>query len=67
MTPDEREDLLRKNWMTHDAMWFFHTLQECGIETANKINHAAIRAMAAVEVRRITKILGIGEIRTLTD
>ena len=31
-------DLLNKCWMTHDGMWFFHCLQENGIEITNRIN-----------------------------
>ena len=26
-----------KNWMTHDAMWFLHCLQACGIEETNRL------------------------------
>ena len=36
------KELLVKCWMTHDAMWFLHTLNDGGIEKANKINKAAI-------------------------
>ena len=42
-------DLLGKGWLTHDGMWFYHCLQECGIEKTNKINRAAVEALAAVE------------------
>jgi hypothetical protein len=48
----ELKEILIKNWMTHDAMWLYHCLQECGIERTNKINKAAIRSMAAIEIRR---------------
>jgi hypothetical protein len=39
------KEILTKNWMIHDAMWFYHCLNECGIETTNKINKAAIKYM----------------------
>ena len=45
LPPDELKELLIKGWMTHDGMWFYHCLQECGIEKTNRINKAAIRAM----------------------
>ena len=51
----ELKDLLVKCWMTHDAMWFYHCLQECGIEKTNRINRAAVKAVAAVEIRRLRK------------
>ncbi len=63
---DEKEirELLNKNWMTHDAMWFFHCMQELGMETTNKINKAAVNSMAGIEAKRYQKLLGIKEIKT---
>ncbi|MDD5312776.1 MAG: DUF6125 family protein [Dehalococcoidia bacterium] len=63
----ELRELLNKNWMTHDAMWFYNCLRECGIETANRLNQSAIRSMAAVEIKRIQKAVGIGKIETFAD
>lgn len=54
-------DLLQRCWMTHDGMWFFHCLQEFGIETANRLNKAAIQSLAPLEVGRIRDVLGLGE------
>ncbi len=54
----ELKELLNKNWMTHDAMWFASCLQEFGIEKANKMNKAAIRQLGPIECRRIHKALG---------
>ena len=56
----EIRDLLGKGWLTHDGMWFYHTYQELGIEKANKLNKAAIRSLAPIEIKRIRKALGIG-------
>ena len=53
-------DLLGKGWLTHDGMWFYHTYQEFGIEKANRLNKAAIRSLAPIEIKRIKKALGIG-------
>jgi hypothetical protein len=61
---DELKELLVKGWMTHDAMWFYSCLQECGIEKTNRINKAAIRAMSAIEIKRIQKVVGAGNIET---
>ena len=52
-------DLLGKCWMTHDGMWFFHCLQEFGIEATNKINKSAIQSLASIEIKRIKHVLGI--------
>ena len=63
----ELKELLNKGWMTHDAMWFYNCLQECGIEKTNKINRAAVKAMAAVEIKRMKKALGVGDITNFDD
>ena len=58
LSKNELKEILNKNWMTHDAMWFYNCLKECGIEKTNKINKAAIRDMAAIEIKRIQKAVG---------
>ena len=42
----EIKELLSKGWITHDAMWFVHCLEEAGIEKTNKINKAAVKSMS---------------------
>ena len=64
---NELKEILIKNWMTHDAMWFYHCLRECGIDSTNKINKAAVRGMGIIEIRRIQKAVGIKEVTTLED
>ncbi|RJQ65567.1 MAG: hypothetical protein C4519_27835 [Desulfobacteraceae bacterium] len=44
--------------MTHDAMWYYHCLQELGPERANKINKDAVASMSAIEIKRILKLMG---------
>ena len=63
----ELKEILIKNWMSHDAMWFYHCLQECGIEKTNKINKAAVRAMGIIEIQRIQKAVGIDKVETFED
>jgi hypothetical protein len=58
----ELKELLHKNWMTHDGMWFLHSLEECGIEKTNTVNLAAVRSMGLIEIRRIQKLLGVEKI-----
>jgi hypothetical protein len=64
---DELKEILVKNWMTHDAMWFYHCLRESGIETTNRINKAAIRNMSAIEIKRIKKTVGAGNLETWAE
>jgi Family of unknown function (DUF6125) len=58
---EELRDLLGKGWLTHDGMWFFHTCMELGIGEANRLNRAAIKSMAPLEVQRAKKALGFRE------
>ena len=44
--------------MTHDAMWLMHSIEELGIETANKLNISAVRSMSMIEIKRLQKVLG---------
>ncbi len=70
MNSVERKDLkelLIKSWMTHDGMWFYHSLKEFGIEKTNKVNRAAVKAMSAIEVKRLKKILGVESIRSFDE
>ena len=59
ITKEELIDLLNRCWMTHDGMWFYHCVQEFGIEKANKLNKAAIKALAPLETARMRKVFGI--------
>ncbi|MCX5848601.1 MAG: DUF6125 family protein [Deltaproteobacteria bacterium] len=66
----ELKELLIKNWMTHDAMWLYHCVNECGVDTMNKINQAAVKSMASIEIQRIRKLMGIPKdkkIKTIDD
>lgn len=65
LSHEEARQLLVKGWMTHDAMWFRHTLEAAGIEMTNQINKAAVRSMAEVEIRRLTRALGIGPVKSM--
>lgn len=54
---EEIVDLLQRCWMTHDGMWFFHCLKEFGIEKANRLNKAAIKSLAPMEISRVKEAL----------
>ena len=56
----ELRDLLGKGWLTHDGMWFYHAYQELGMHKANKLNKAAIRSLAPIEINRAKKALRMG-------
>lgn len=67
VSKEQLAELLSKNWMTHDAMWFMYCLQEIGIEKTNRINRQAVRSMAGIEAKRIMKLIGLERVATFTD
>jgi len=52
-------ELLNKCWMTHDGMWFYHCVQEFGVQKANQMNKAAIKSLAPIEVKRLKLAVGV--------
>ena len=50
-------EFFSKNWMTHDAMWYGTCVQELGPEVANHLNKTAVRLMAGLEIKRVTKLM----------
>jgi hypothetical protein len=64
---NEIKELLIKSWMTHDGMWFFHSLNEIGIEKTNKINKAASRSLGITEIKRFKKAFEVDRIENIDD
>ena len=60
----EIRELVQKCWMTHDGTWFLHVLKDYGIEAANRLNKAANRSLAFIEIERIRKAYGLDEVRS---
>jgi hypothetical protein len=58
---NEIREFFSKGWMTHDAMWLYYCLQEFGPDKANKINQAAVKSMAAIEIQRVLKLMNKGK------
>jgi hypothetical protein len=63
----EREALLVKGWMSHDARWFMAVAGECGMQVANRVNRAAAHATGEVEARRLARALGWEPVATRED
>lgn len=53
----EIREFFSKSWLTHDAMWFYHSMKEAGADMANKINRAAAKSMAGIEIQRILRLM----------
>ena len=67
LAPSERESLINKCWMSHDARWFMAAAAEFGMAAANRLNKAAVRDTAKVEVGRIVRALQLPPPRSIED
>lgn len=63
----ERESIIVKCWMSHDARWFAATAMTFGLEAAMRLNKLAIREEGKAEARRLVRLLGLPEVRDASD
>lgn len=64
LSGEEREALLVKCWMSHDARWYMAVAKESGLEVANRLNQEAARETGRAEARRTLRRLGMEAPRT---
>ncbi len=67
LSHEQREALLIKCWMSHDARWYMAAAQAFGIEAANRLNQAAAHAEGMVEAQRIVRALRLPPPATVDD
>jgi hypothetical protein len=67
LSHEERESLLIKNWMSHDARWYMAVAQEFGLEVANQLNRVAAHEVGKAEARRIVRALKLPPIGAPDD
>jgi hypothetical protein len=67
LSPAEREALIIKCWMSHDARWFMAVAREYGMEAANRVNQAAVYEIGKVEAPRVLRALKLPPVKTVDD
>ena len=67
LSSQQREELLIKCWMSHDARWFAAVAMNHGMPAANRANQAAVREEGKVEARRLARALGLGPVQNTAD
>lgn len=58
----QREDLLRRSWMTNDGLWFYQAFVNSGAEVANAWNTTVVREFGRLEMRRLLRALGLQKV-----
>ncbi|MFX0093242.1 MAG: DUF6125 family protein [Candidatus Hodarchaeota archaeon] len=67
LTKDQQIDILRKNWISHDARWQYATFLELGIDKGNKLNQDISYQMGKVVTYRLMNALGISQIGDIEE
>ena len=67
LSREEREALLIKCWMSHDARWFMAVAQDFGLEATSRLNQVASHEEGKVEAHRIMGALQIPQSETAAD
>jgi len=64
LTHEDRENILLRNWMSHDGHWFRHVSEEYGPDAANKLNMRTCRSIGRTDWFRLVKALGIEKVES---
>ncbi len=67
LTADQQADVLRKNWLSHDARWQMAVFQQFGWDAGNRLNKEVGRQMGKVAMHRLMKRLGISGVKSLSE
>ena len=63
----QKIEILRKNWMSHEARYQMAIVRELGWEKANNINKTVIYEMGKVMMYRLMNVLGISHVDNIDD
>jgi hypothetical protein len=57
LSPEQLRDMLIKNWMTHDALWYKEVAAKFGMREASPMNLQVCRNLGRIEFGRLMKWL----------
>nr|MDO8082879.1 hypothetical protein [Candidatus Freyarchaeota archaeon] len=64
---EQRIEILRKTWISHDARWQMAVFQEYGWEKGNKLNREVIRDIGKGMMYRLMKALEISKVNNIEE
>ena len=67
LSAEQRDALVIKSWMAHDARWFRAVAQLFGMHEANAANKLAVKEAGRAEARRVLGVLDIQTVASLDD
>ena len=66
--PNEQKiEMLRKNWISHDARWQMQVVKNLGWDFGNKLNQETIKEMGRVMMHRMMTAVGVSKIQTIDE
>jgi hypothetical protein len=60
-------DILIKNWMTHDALWYTEVAHHFGMADASPMNLRVCRKLGQIECRRLMKQVDVSAPGNMMD
>lgn len=59
LNKSQLRDLLLKNWMTHDALWYAEVALKLGMKEASPMNLRVCRRLGQIEYKRLLNVANI--------
>jgi hypothetical protein len=67
LTRKELRDLLIRNWMTHDGLWYGEVALRFGMGEASPMNRRVCRRLGQIEFRRLMALVGAAPPRNMAQ
>ena len=58
INPNQLKDLLLRNWLTHDALWYGEVAEKFGMAEASPMNLRVCRKLGRIEFKRLMNLAG---------
>ncbi|TXT59823.1 MAG: hypothetical protein BAJALOKI1v1_1360008 [Promethearchaeota archaeon] len=65
ISTEEQKDIIRKNWLSHDAKWQISIVKNFGWEKANELNQQIAREIGKIMMYRMLNALNISKVTTI--
>lgn len=66
--PNEQKiEMLRKNWISHDVRWQMQVVKNLGWDFGNKLNQETIKEMGRIMMYRMMNTLGVTKVQTIDE
>lgn len=64
---EQMREILLKNWMTHDALWYGEVIWKLGMAEASPMNIRVCRALGKIECKRLMKMTGTASPKDMNE